>query len=170
MRRRKSSVLADAVKGGLAGVCAGWVMNAVTSVIYDRQDPAARSREEDARGGRVAYDVAAQKGARLLGRELDDQQAKRWGARVHSGLGAGLGALYGVLRGRVAGTSVGAGLLYGLAFFLVIDELANAALGFTPGPRAFPWQAHARGLAGHLAYGLTTEAELRLLERAASAL
>jgi len=163
-------VLADACKGGLAGIGAGWLMDAVTSVMYDREDPVARSREEDARGGKHAYEIAAQKAARLFGRQLDDEQARRAGAKIHGWLGFGMGALYGVLRRRVPGLRLGDGLLFGVAFFLLVDELANTALRLTPGPRAFPWQTHARGLAGHVAYGVATETELRLLERVAAAI
>jgi len=162
-RRRRSSVLADAVTGAVAGLGAGWVMNAVTSVMYDRQDPEARSREEDARGGKIAFEVAAEKAARLLGRDLDAQRARRWGGALHEGLGIGGGALYGVLRDRVPGFRVGAGLLFGLAFFLVVDELATTVLRLTPGPRAFPWQTHARGLVGHLAYGAVADTALRVM-------
>lgn len=43
----------------------------------------------------------------------------------------------------------------------------NPLLGFTPGPRAFPWQAHARGLGGHLAFGLTSDLILDGLDRVA---
>jgi hypothetical protein len=166
-RGRKRSVLADAVKGGLAGLSAGWLMNALTTVIYDRQDPVARSREEDARGGKVASEVAAQKTARLFGRKLNDQSARKWGPVVHDGLAVGAGALYGVFRGRVPRLSLGVGLLFGLAFFVLADELALTALRIAPGPLAFPWQTHARGLAGHLTYGLATETQLRLIDGAA---
>lgn len=50
---------------------------------------------------------------------------------------------------------------------LLVDEAATPALGLTPGPTAFPWQTHARGLAGHLAYGVATETALDVLDRAA---
>lgn len=76
-------------------------------------------------------------------------------------LGAGAGAVYGLLRGRVPGADAGAGLLFGTAFWLVIDEGVNYALRLTPGPASFPWQTHARGLAGHLVCGVTTQTTLR---------
>jgi hypothetical protein len=47
----------------------------------------------------------------------------------------------------------------------VMDETATPALGLTPGPRAFPWQAHARGLAGHLVFGSVANATLATLRR-----
>jgi len=34
------------------------------------------------------------------------------------------------------------------AFFLLVDEAAQAALGFAAPPQEFPWQTHARRLAG----------------------
>jgi uncharacterized membrane protein YagU involved in acid resistance len=46
-----------------------------------------------------------------------------------------------------------------------MDELMNPLLGFTPGPQAFPWQAHARGLGGHVVFGLATEGVLQVLDR-----
>ena len=49
----------------------------------------------------------------------------------------------------------------------VIDELMNPVLGFAPGPQVFPWQAHARGLGGHLVFGLTSELVLEGLDRVA---
>jgi hypothetical protein len=49
---------------------------------------------------------------------------------------------------------------------MMVDELLNPVLGLTPGPLAFPWQTHARGLGGHLAFGLTTELVLEGLDRA----
>lgn len=45
-----------------------------------------------------------------------------------------------------------------------MDEGAVYALGLTPGPANFPWQTHARGLAGHLVFGAVTDATLSLLE------
>jgi len=37
--------------------------------------------------------------------------------------------------------------------------------GMTPGPGSFPWQAHARGLVGHLVFGLAAEAALSAADR-----
>jgi hypothetical protein len=59
------------------------------------------------------------------------------------------------------------GLAFGTAFYLVLDELLDPALGFTPGPGAFPWQTHLRGLGGHLIYSITGELALDALDRVA---
>lgn len=65
------------------------------------------------------------------------------------------------------GRDAGQGLAFGLAFFLLVDALADTALGLAKPPQAYPWQTHARGLAGHLVFGLVTDTSLDLLDPAA---
>ena len=62
--------------------------------------------------------------------------------------------------------AAGGGLLYGLALFLFNDELMNPLIGASGRPTAYPLQAHARGLVGHLVLGFATEAGLKALGRA----
>ncbi len=151
------SILLDAAKGALAGAAATWLMGKVTTYLYEHENRVARHDEEAARGGQTAYASAAQKAAGLVGKRLDHKTRESAGMAVHWSLGAAGGAAYGILRHRVPGIDAAMGLGFGLGFFLVFDELLPPALGLTPGPTAFPWQTHARGLAGHLAYGLTAE-------------
>lgn len=162
--QREDSILADAVKGALAGAAATWVMGKATSYLYQQEAKAVREEESEARGGQTAYGTAAEKAAGVVGQELSDEQRKKYGSAIHWGLGAGAGAVYGVLRHRVPGADGANGLLFGTAFWALIDEGANTALGLTPGPTAFPWQTHARGLAGHLVFGLAADTALRLTE------
>jgi uncharacterized membrane protein YagU involved in acid resistance len=72
--------------------------------------------------------------------------------------------LYGVVRDRVPGSGLRRGLAYGAAFSLLVDEGLVPLLGLAPGPRAFPWQTHARGFAGHLVFGAVAETTLELLD------
>jgi uncharacterized membrane protein YagU involved in acid resistance len=95
---------------------------------------------------------------------LDEEREKQLGSALHWGLGVGAGALYGAIRRRVPGIAIGQGTAFGTAFWLVIDEAANALLRLTPGPAAFPWQTHARGLAGHLAFGIVADTVLDVAE------
>jgi uncharacterized membrane protein YagU involved in acid resistance len=115
------------------------------------------SGEDRARGGRTAYEIAAEKAAGVVGRKLSPEQRQKLGLAIHWALGAVAGAAYAVLRRRVPGVSAARGLAFGTAFFGAVDEGATAGLGLTPPPRAFPWQTHARGFAGHLVYGAVTE-------------
>ena len=160
----RRSLIADIIDGAIAGAVATWVMGKATTVLYERENDAARQREDSARGGKTAYGIAAEKGAALVGKELSDEERKRYGEAIHWALGMGAGALYGALRPRSKVASTAGGLLFGAAFFLLMDEGANTALGLTPPPNAFPWQAHARGLAGHLVYGGVANATLMALD------
>lgn len=165
--RRDSDILADVVKGALAGAVATWVMGKATSYLYEQESEATRQSEDDARDGKTAYGVAAEKAAEMAGRELSEEQRAQYGSAIHWALGAGAGAVYGVARRRVRGADLGGGLLFGAAFWAVIDEGANVALGLTPGPAAFPWQAHARGLAGHLVFGVAAHVAMQALDQVA---
>jgi hypothetical protein len=164
LTRRGDGLATDVVRGAVAGAVATWAMGRVTSYLYEREGERARRAEEEARGGGTAYGAAAEKVAGALGEELSEEERGTAGQAIHWALGAGAGAVYGALRGRVPGVDAGAGLAYGSAFWLVVDEGANAVLGLTPGPAAFPWQTHARGLAGHLVFGLAADATLRALD------
>lgn len=162
---RQRSLAVEIIKGAVAGAVATYVMGRVTTLLYEREGSEAKDREEQARGGSTAYGTAAEKAASLLGAHLDDEQRQRLGSAIHWALGIGTGALYGALRDRLEGVEMGRGLAFGTAFWGVVDEGLNPVMGLTPGPAAFPWQTHARGLAGHLSYGVVADTTLRALDR-----
>jgi hypothetical protein len=165
--RRRHGLGEDLIKGAIAGAVATWVMGKVTTTLYEREDRWARRQEDDARQGKTAYGAAAEKAARAVGASLGDRQRERLGSALHWALGIGAGAAYAVLRRRVESIGRAAGFGFGTAFWAAVDEGLVPALGLTPGPRAFPWQTHARGLAGHLTFGTVTDGTLRLLDAVA---
>lgn len=167
MTVRRRSIREDLIKGAIAGAVATWVMGKVTSVLYQREDRWVRRQEDDARGGKTAYGAAAEKAAASVGHQLDDESRERVGAAAHWALGIGAGAVYAVLRRRFGSIGRTAGVGFGTMFWAAVDEGLNPLLGLTPGPRAFPWQTHARGLAGHLTFGTVTDGTLRLLDAVA---
>ncbi len=158
------NMVSDLTRGALAGTAATWVMGQVTSYLYKHENEEAQKAENEARGGKTAYGVAAEKAAETVGEELSEKKRKKAGQKIHWALGIGAGAAYGALRGRVRGVGCGRGLAFGAGFYLLMDEGANPALGLTPGPMAFPWQTHARGLAAHLVFGLVADLVLDLME------
>lgn len=171
MRRKNGGnggVVADAVKGAVAGAVGVWAMDKVTWWMWDREDPEALQREREARpGGLDPAHVIANRAAEAVGTELIPRQPHPAGVAVHYGLGMMPGAAYGVLRRRVPAVGVGGGLLYGLALSLVEDEGTAPALGLAGKPTEYPWQAHARGLVGHLVLGAATHATLNVLDAVA---
>ncbi|MBX6365140.1 MAG: DUF1440 domain-containing protein [Gemmatimonadetes bacterium] len=164
-RNRRSTLAADVALGALAGAAATFLMDRATTVLYEREDDAAKRREDAARGGETAFASAARKVASAFGVELTDAQRKTAGSALHWAIGVGAGAAYGALRRRVPGADAGQGTAFGTALFLLVDEAATTALGLTPPPSAFPWQAHARGLAGHLVYGVVADTLLDAADR-----
>lgn len=161
-----ASVLKEVVKGAIAGAVSVWMMDRVTWYMYRNEDPEAYLQEKRAqKGGKYVAFVAADKIASAVGTRMNDRQEFIAGKTIHYLLGAMPGALYGLLRHRVNGLDKGRGLLYGLGLFLVMDELIAPLTGLSSGPLAYPWQAHARGLAGHLTVGATTDAAVRVLDK-----
>lgn len=160
----RQSVVGDMIDGAIAGAVATWVMGQVTTVLYERENKVARQREDDARDGKTAYGVAAEKAARVAGTELSADERDRYGEAIHWLLGIGAGVLYGALKPRSEAASRAGGLLFGAAFWLLMDETVTPALGLTKGPLAFPWQTHARGLAGHLVFGSVANTTLAAIQ------
>ena len=165
--RRKSTVARNALKGAVAGAVATWVLDLVTTYMYEHEGRPEREREDLVRAGRSAYESAAERVARVVGRELSKEERQRLGMAIHWLLGIGAGVAYAVYGRKVPSFRRAGGGGFGTAFWAAVDEGMVSLLGLTPPPKAFPWQTHARGLAGHLAYGVAAEQTLRVLDAVA---
>jgi hypothetical protein len=160
-------IAGDLIKGAVAGAVATWAMGRTTTWLYEREPERVRNRENEARGGQSAYTNLAESLAGLAGVELSDDGKSRGGTAIHWATGIVAGMNYAALQRYRPEISAGFGVPYGMGMYLVLDELLNPLLGLTPGPAAFPWQAHARGLAGHVVFGAVNDATLKALEKAA---
>jgi hypothetical protein len=161
----QSGMMADALKGAVAGAVGVWVMDRVDWFMYDHVDEEARRRTQAVRpGGLDPAHVIANRAAGAFGVTLSPRQPHPAGIAVHYSLGIGPGALYGALYERVPAIGAGRGALYGLGLALLEDEIANPVAGLSARPGDYPWQAHARGVVAHLVYGLVTDAVFRLLK------
>jgi uncharacterized protein DUF1440 len=165
--RSRNGVGRDLLKGGIAGAVATFVMGKVTGYMYEHEDRDARREEDDVRGGRSSYEAAAERAAASTGTVLDRRRRQQYGSAIHWALGIGAGAAYAVLRRRFQAFGSAGGTAFGTAFWAFLDEGLVPALGLSPGPNAFPWQTHARGLVGHLTFGTVADGTLRLLDRVA---
>jgi hypothetical protein len=163
-KRRRQGFVSFLLEGAAVGLAATQALDWLSSFLYRREDRGARTEENLARGGLHAYERAIEQAARQAGIALDNDELRAWGWRFHKAFGIGSGLLYLALRRRFPRIGIGWGLAAGAGFFLLMDELLVPLLGWTPGPRAFPWQAHARGAASHLAYGVAAETMVRALE------
>lgn len=165
MQMRSPRLGRELLKGAIAGAVATWTVGLVTTLLYEQQGADSRRREARARRGRSTYGRAAEKTAALFGERLGHEERERLGTMIQWALGIGAGALYAGLRQQLSREDGSRGLALGASFWGLIDEGLNPALGLKPGPDRFPWQAHMRGLAGHVSYGVVTDGTLRILDR-----
>lgn len=134
-------------RGAIVGYVASRTMDAITGMLYERQDEASRRREEEVAPGGMPRETVRQVG-RLLGRSLDDETAGRVAHGAHRGLGIAYGAVAASLvhrgwRPMVAGPTVGLGAFAVVDEGLAIDRAAQ-----------FPLVTHLRGLVGHATWGV----------------
>ena len=160
--RSTGRAVSRSLKGAVAGAGATWAMGKLTSYLYENEPKRARAMEDRARNGGTSYGTAADKLAHIAGVKLTKKERRQFGEVIHWAIGVGAGAVYSELRKRMPGR-LARGILFGTALWLLTDEGATYVFGLTPGPGKFPWQTHARGLAGHLVFGIVADAALSVL-------
>ncbi len=144
-----------------------WAMDRITWYLYRNEDRKAFLREKEAQvDGKYVSEVAVDKILNATGKELTHKQYEAAAQGVHYFLGIAPAMLYAVMRHRVKNLDTAGGSLFGFGLFVVMDEIVGPAAGLASGPMAYPWQAHARGLAGHLAVGVVTDGVLKVLDGA----
>ncbi|MEW6499499.1 MAG: DUF1440 domain-containing protein [Cyanobacteriota bacterium] len=167
---KNANVIADMVKGALAGAIGVWALDQVTWAMWNREDPEALDQERQARpGGLDPAHVMANRAAHALGMELTPKQPNAAGMVIHYSLGVVPGAIYGALRHEVDGLDIGRGALFGLGLGILQDQLVNSMIGTSGAPTEYPPEAHIRGLVGHVVYGLVMDMALEMLDRVALA-
>ncbi|WP_134724852.1 DUF1440 domain-containing protein [Paracoccus luteus] len=156
------------IKGAVAGVAASVALDRLDWFMWNRLDPETRQRTRSVRpDGLDPGHVIARKLARAMGTDIEprgrDNQHPA-GVAVHFALGMAPALAYAAARDRAPGLAAGGGTLFGLGLFLAQDEGMNTVSGLGARPRAYPWQAHARGLVAHLVYGAVLEGAMRLMD------
>ncbi len=148
-------------RGAAAGAIGTWVMDRVTTAMYERESAEDKAQEEAAwPNGKPSVPNLVDLGSRVTGVRFSPQATPKVEQATHYLLGIGPGVLYALLRDRVPLLGAGRGLVYGVLTFALNDELMNTALGLSGPPPAYPAAAHLRGLAGHVALGVATDLAL----------
>ncbi|MBV8914166.1 MAG: hypothetical protein JOZ05_14145 [Acetobacteraceae bacterium] len=154
----------DLIAGALAGAAAVWVTDKLDWSLYRSGGAKRVAQTEAARpGGMDPAHALAKKAADAVGVDVGDPKDNPAGHTVHYALAMGMGALYGLLRGVSPAVTTGRGGLYGLAMFVLKDEVANTVMGTAGSPLDYPVQDHARGAAAHTLFGIVTDLGTRLL-------
>ena len=154
----------DILAGAVAGVAAIWVADKLDNAIYRAGGPDGIRRTEAARpGGMDPAHVLAKRAADAAGVDVGNPKDNPAGHTIHYGIAASMGALYGLLRGMAPGVSTGRGALFGIAAFILQDEIGNTVMGTAGNPLSYPVRDHARGAATHTLFGIVTDLGTRLM-------
>jgi uncharacterized membrane protein YagU involved in acid resistance len=123
------------------------------------------SAKEEKKGDDATVKAAAGLSRTLFDHELTAEEKKTAGPAMHYAFGILNGGLYGTLAEVAPTVTKGLGAPFGTALWLGADEVAVPAFGLSGPPWESPASVHARALAAHLVYGLTTEGVRRLVRR-----
>lgn len=163
--------LTDLAFGGLSGLAAAWVMERVQTLGSDSS--AAESEEERTSEERhktessdPATVKAAQTAASLVGMRIPEDRKNLAGEIVHFSYAALWGGLYALAAPKKTNAFL-SGLAFGTGLWLVSDEILVPLLGWAKWAPAYPASTHAKALAAHLAYGVSTAAGLAALKAGA---
>jgi uncharacterized membrane protein YagU involved in acid resistance len=156
--------------GAGVGVLASMAMGPVTELLYKHEDDEHKKREEELRKQSPPLATLAGRLIELAFAEPTEERRQRLATVLHWGYGMGAGALYAGLRKRMPVLRKALGLPFGVLFALIGDEMMNQVLGLTPPPKAWPVEAHVRGLVGHIAYAAAAESAFRAFDAAAARL
>jgi hypothetical protein len=157
---------ASTARAVAAGTTATLLMDAVTWVMYRQQSEASLAREGELRplGGKDTAHALARRMALAVGSDVAAQQPNAAGVVVHHAMGVLPSMLYAKLRDRYPALRRGYGALYGFSLYVVNDLAATRLLGIASKQTAYPWQAHARGIVGHVVLGVGIETWLNALD------
>ncbi len=93
--------------------------------------------------------------ARAVGSDAGSEQLNGAGILVHYNLGMVPAVVYAEQHRTRPWLRPGRGALYGAVLFVLNDEIASRLLGVAGPQRDYPWQAHLRGLVGHVVLGMS---------------
>ena len=157
-------MLVDAVRGALAGAAATWLMDQVTTGLYEAQPPEVTKLEAAGRpNGKGSVANLVDRVESATGFTVPPARRPLLENAIHYALGIVPGAVYGVVRRYLPFARLGRGLAFGLTLFAVNDEYLNTKLGLAGPIEAYPPETHLRGLAGHAVLGVGTETGIQLL-------
>ena len=158
-----SPILKDIGIGLTAGTLGGEALKRTAQFMWDNTDPKNKAREE-AIEPRDPFIIMAQKVLPVVtGKKPTHAQEKQFETGVMTALGAGGGIAYVLLARRWPLGWLLGGAIFGTVFYLIEDEGMGPALGLAGDNTKYPVEAHVRGFAAHLAFGLVAAGVARLL-------
>ena len=161
-----------AVAGLAAGLAATWVMTQFETLSQKAIQKLESGKEGNGKEekGQQEDEDATVKTAEAISRhlfhhELSPKEKKVAGPAVHYSFGTLTGGVYGALAELQPAVTRGVGAPFGAALWLGADEVAVPAFHLSEPPLEHPPSVHAKALAAHLVYGLTTETVRRMVRQ-----
>jgi hypothetical protein len=153
------------VAGAVGGLVASYAMNRFSAAVHSARDESSSGNLSQAH---PAADDATVQAAQalsesLVSKPLPREEKEKLGLALHYVFGIAAGAAYGALRESFPVTSVGYGLPYGVAVWLLADEVGTPLSGLSKPPWKVSASFHASAFANHLVYGLVTDFTTRVL-------
>jgi len=151
---------ANLAVGALAGIIGGFALAGAAQTIYSLTSPK-KIAEETAIEPRDPFIVLAEKLEKLTGRNLNDSQKKIFEQCAATALSATAGVSYALLASKWKLNWLAGGLVFGGLFWAIEDEGLSPVLGLVGDNTKYPLEAHVRGLAAHVIFGIVTAAFIK---------
>lgn len=155
-----ASLLTDMAAGAAAGIVGGMALGGTAQVLYDLASPKDVALEQ-AIEPRNPFVVLAQKLEGAAGLEKDERREKLFEKAVITGVSASSGALYAVAARKWSLGWLAGGVVFGALFWAIEDEGLGPAMGLAGDNSKYPLEAHLRGLAAHVVFGIVTAGLLK---------
>jgi hypothetical protein len=163
--RAGDSLVGGLIRGAIAGAAGVWALNEVDKYLTARESLATRQATSAARpNGLDPAHLLAARATTLMGAELAHPEDNSVGLAVKYAVGIVPAAILGALRDRLGWLTAGRGFAFGVTTWAIEDEWATTKVGLAGPASKYPWQVHGRGFIGHVVYGLTVDAVLRVLK------
>ena len=172
MESKQSSPLKGLASGIVAGGLGSFAMDCywwvVQNVAGARPEQKPKPGDDVPENEPATQVIADRVWEALTGSEVPEEMKPAAGVGAHYVTGMLSGAIFGVgaaLRPRLG---LFGGLLFGVAVWLLLDEIAIRALDVAPAPEKVPARHHIQALGAHLVYGAATAIFTRFLLRSDS--
>jgi uncharacterized membrane protein YagU involved in acid resistance len=158
--------MAGPFRAALVGTVAGTAASAMMDVYWWVMQgvPGARPEQQPRPGDHTTgREPATQKMADAVWRAVTGSEVPRdkkavAGVAMHYAFGAVTGALWGVYASMRRRSALPEGVLYGVAIWLLADEMAFRVARLSPEAEKVPLSEHVQALGAHVVYGAGTAA------------
>jgi hypothetical protein len=168
-RRSPLGALCAGFAAGFAGALAQNLFFAATKKIAPAPSPEAFTPVEPEQQHEMPTQTVARRVTEQLARRGPLRHPDAAAQAVHFGFGSAWGALYGLAAGTLPrlGTLKG-GLGFGMAVWLVSDDVLLPAFRLSAWPHQYPVKSHLYAIAAHAVYGAIVASTFAALGRAAT--